>query len=104
VIGGGKKLNFSTANRGSRNEHRGRRGNSGKTSQQRVLLDLRDQAVVIGALRILVKEMVKLGRHREGKGAYPQHEHQTGDGKPAAPLRMLRCAPELHALQTMHQF
>jgi len=104
VIGGGKKLNFSTANRGSRNEHRGRRGNSGNSSQQRVLLDLRDQAVVIGALRIRVEQMVKRGRYREGKRAEPQQKHQTGDGKPAAPLRMLRCAPELHALQIMHQF
>jgi hypothetical protein len=54
-----------------------------------VLLDLRDQAVVTGALRILVEEMVKLGRYRQGEGANPQQEHQTGDGKPAAPLRML---------------
>ena len=90
MIGGGNKLNFSTANRGDRNEHRGRRGNSGNSSQQRVLLDLRDQAVVIGALRIRVEEMVKLRRYCEGEGADPQEEHQAGDGKPAAPLRMLR--------------
>ena len=89
MIGGGKKWNFSTANRGSRDEHRGRRGNSGKTSQQRVLLDLRDQAVVIGALRIRVEDMVKLGRYCEGEGADPQEEHQAGDGKPAAPARTL---------------
>ena len=89
MIGGGKKLNFSTANRGSRNEHRGRRGNSGNSSQQRVLLDLRDQAVVIGALSILVQQMVKFGRHRQGERADPQKKHQTGHGQPAAPARML---------------
>lgn len=71
MIGSGKKLNFSTANRGSRNERRGRRGNSRNSSQQRVLLDLSDQAVVIGALRIRVEEMVKLGRYCEGEGADP---------------------------------
>ena len=71
-----------------RNRRRGRRGNGGKPSQQRVLLDLSDQAVVIGALGIRVEEMVKLGRHREGECADPQQEHQTGDGKPAAPARM----------------
>ena len=89
MIGGGKKLNFGTADRCDCNWRRDRRGNGGKTSQQQVLLDLRDQAVVIRALRILVEEMVKLGRHREGERANPQQKHQTGDGKPAAPARML---------------
>jgi len=103
VIGGGKKINFSTANRSIPNEHRGRRGIGGTSSQQRVLLDLLDQAVVIGGLRIRVEAMVKRGRYREGEGANPQEEHQTGHGKPAAPLRKLRCAPELHALQIMHE-
>jgi hypothetical protein len=103
VIGSGKKLNFGTADPCDCNRRRGRRNNGGKTSQQRVLLDLRDQAVVIGALRILVEAMVKLGRYREGERANPQQEHQTGDGKSAAPLWMLRCAPELHAPLTMHQ-
>jgi hypothetical protein len=89
IIAGGKKLNFGMAGPCDCNWRRGRRNNSGKTSQQRVLLDLRDQAVVIGALGILVEQVVKLGRHREGEGANPQQEHQTGDGKPAAPARML---------------
>jgi hypothetical protein len=61
VIGRGKKLNFGPGERCDRSRRWRRRGNSGKPSQQRVLLDLRNQAVVIGALRILVKEMVKLG-------------------------------------------
>ena len=52
-------------------------------------MDLSDQAVVIGALRILVQEMVKLGRYREGERADPQEEHQAGEGKPAAPAQML---------------
>ena len=103
MIGGGNKLNFETADHCDHDRCRRRRGNADKPSEQRVLLDLSDQAVVIGTLRILVEEMVKLGRHRQGERANPQQEHQTGDGKPAAPLRMLRCAPELHALLTMHQ-
>jgi hypothetical protein len=82
-------LNFGTADHYDRNRHRGRGGNGGKSSQQVVLLDLSDQAVMIGALRILMEEMVKLGRHRKGKRAEPQQEHQAGDGKPAAPARML---------------
>jgi hypothetical protein len=63
VIGGGKKLNFSTANPWDLNRRHNWRGNGGQPSQQGVLLDLRDQAVVIGPLRILVEEMVKLGRY-----------------------------------------
>ena len=53
-----------------------------------MLLDLSDQAVVIGGLRIRVEEMVKLGRYREGERADPQQKHQSGDSKPAAPARM----------------
>ena len=70
-------MNFGTADRCDRNRRRGRRGNSGKPSQQRVLLDLSDQAVVIGALRIRVEEMVKLGRYREGERADPKQKHQS---------------------------
>ena len=65
-------MNFGTPDACDCSRRRGRRGNGGKTSQQRVLLDLRDQTVVIGALRILVEETVKLGRHREGERANPQ--------------------------------
>ena len=54
-----------------------------------MLLDLSDQAVVIGALSIRVEEMVKLGRHREGKRADPQQEHQTSDRQPASRARTL---------------
>ena len=54
-----------------------------------MLLDLSDQAVVIGGLRIRVEKMVKLGRHREGERANPQQEHQTSDGQPATRARML---------------
>jgi hypothetical protein len=54
-------LNFGPGERCDHSRRWRRRGNGGKPSQQRVLLDLRNQAVVIGALRILVKEMVKLG-------------------------------------------
>ena len=61
MIGSGKKLNFGPGERCDHSRRWRRRGNGGKPSQQRVLLDLRNQAVVIGALRILVKEMVKLG-------------------------------------------
>jgi hypothetical protein len=82
-------LNFGPGDRCDRSRRWRRRGNSGKPSEYRVLLDLRDQAVMIGALRILVQEMVKLGRYRQGEGANPQQEHQTGDGKPAAPQRIL---------------
>jgi hypothetical protein len=103
VIKGGKKLNFGAADHYDRNRRRDRRGNGGKPSEQGVLLDLSDQAVVIGAMRILVEEMVKLGRHREGERAKPQQKHQTGGGKPAAPARLLRCAPELQSLLTMYQ-
>jgi len=81
-------MNLGRAGRCNRNRRRDRRGNGGKPSQQRVLLDLSDQAVVIGALRILVQQVVKFGRHREGKRAEPQQKHQAGDGKPAAPTRM----------------
>ena len=81
-------MNFGTADHYDRNRHRGRGGNGGKSSQQVVLLDLSDQAVVIGGLRIRVEKMVKLGRHREGERAKPQQEHQTGDSKPAASARM----------------
>lgn len=54
-----------------------------------MLLDLSNQAIVIGALSILVEKTVKLRRHREGEGANPQQEHQTGDRKPATPAGML---------------
>jgi hypothetical protein len=81
-------MNLGRAGGCHRNRRRDRRGNGGKPSQQRVLLDLSDQAVVIGALRILVQQVVKFGRHREGKRAEPQQKHQAGDGKPAAPTRM----------------
>jgi hypothetical protein len=103
VIGSGKKLNFGPGEHCDRSQRWRRRGNSGKPSEQRVLLDLRNQAVVIGALRIRVEEMVKLGRYREREGADPQQQHQAGDGKPAPPLRMLRYAPELHSSQIMHE-
>jgi hypothetical protein len=53
-----------------------------------VLLDLGDQAVVTRALRILMQQMVKFGRHREGERADPQQEHQTSDHKPATRARM----------------
>jgi hypothetical protein len=54
-----------------------------------VLLDLGDQAVVTRALRILMEQMVKIGRHREGERANPQQGHQTSDGQPATRARML---------------
>ena len=81
-------MNLGRAGGCHRNRRRDWRGNGGKPSQQRVLLDLSDQAVMIGALRIRVEEMVKLGRHRKGERADPQQEHQAGDGQPAAPARM----------------
>jgi hypothetical protein len=65
------KLDFSGASRYDGNRRGDCRGNGGKPSQQRMLLDLSDQAVVIGTLRILVQQVVKLGRHREGKRADP---------------------------------
>ena len=55
AIGGGKKLNFGTADRCARNRRRQRGDNGGKSSEQRMLLDLSDQAIVIGALRVLVQ-------------------------------------------------
>jgi hypothetical protein len=82
-------LNLGTPDRRNHNRRRGRRGNGGKSSEQRVLLELSYQASVIGALSILVQQVVKFGRHHEGERADPQQEHQTGDGKPAAPARML---------------
>ena len=63
MIGSGKELNFGTPNSWDLNLRHDWRGNGGQPSQQGVLLDLRDQAVVIGPLRILVEEMVKLGRY-----------------------------------------
>ena len=89
MIGGGNKLNFDTADHCDQDRRQRRRGNSGKPSEQRVLLDLSDQAVVIGALSIRVEELVKLGRGCESERYDPQQEHHTGDGKPAAPARML---------------
>ncbi len=80
VVKGGDKLNFGAASLGQRNRRRGRRDYDSKPSEQRVLLELRDQAVVMRALGIWVEEMVKLGRHREGECASPEQEHQTGDG------------------------
>ena len=71
MIGGGKKLSSVTAGRWDLNRRQDRRRHNGKPSQQRVLLELGDQAVVTGALRIRVEEMVKLGRHREGECANP---------------------------------
>ena len=61
MIGGGNKLNFGTADHCDHDRCRRRRGNSGKPSKQRVLLDLSDQAVVIGALSILVQQVMKFG-------------------------------------------
>ena len=89
VVGDGKKLDFGQADRGDHNWRWGRCDNDGKPGEQWVLLDLSDQAVMIRSSGILVEEMVKLGRHREGKRGAPQQEHQTGDGNPAAPARML---------------
>jgi hypothetical protein len=89
MIGGGKKSNFGPGERCNCSPCRGRRGDGDIPSQQRVLLDLSNQAIVIGALSILVEKTVKLRRHRKGEGANPQHEHQTGDRKPAAPARTL---------------
>ena len=89
VIAGGNKLNLSLADRCDLNRCQSRRGDGGKAGEHQVLLDLSDQAVMIGALSILVQQVVKLGRHREGKRADPQEEHQAGDSKPAAPARML---------------
>jgi hypothetical protein len=89
VIGGGKKLNSGTAGRWDLNRRQDRGGNGGKPSQQRVLLDLGDQTVVTRALGILMQQMVKFGRHREGERANPQQEHQTSDRQPATRARML---------------
>ena len=49
------KLDFSGESRHEGNRRRDWRGNGGKSGEQRMLLDLSDQAVVIGALRILVQ-------------------------------------------------
>ena len=85
----GRKLNFGTTDRCDCSRCRGRRGNADKSSEQWVLLDLSDQAVMVGGLRIRVEEMVKLGRHREGERADPQQEHQTSDRQPATRARIL---------------
>jgi hypothetical protein len=82
-------LNFGTAGDCDHDTRQRRSGNGGQPNEQQVLLDLSDQAVVTGALSIWVEQVVKLGRHRKGKRAEPQQEHQAGDGKPAAPARML---------------
>ena len=71
VIAGGKELHLGRANACDRNWDRDRRGNDGKPNEQRVLLDLSDQAVVIGPLSILVQQVVKLGRHCEGDRSDP---------------------------------
>ena len=103
MIGGGKKLNFGKKDRCDWSRGWGRRGSGGEPSEQRVLLDLSDQTVVIEALSIAMQETVKLRAHREGKSAYPQHEHQTGDPDPDARARMLCYVPELQSQVTMHQ-
>ncbi|MGD0258934.1 MAG: hypothetical protein ABSD29_03825 [Verrucomicrobiota bacterium] len=80
-------MNFGAADRRDRDRRRGRRSNGGKPGEQRVLLDLGDQAVVIGSLSIPVEEMVKLGRNRQSERCDPQQKHQTGDTNPAASAR-----------------
>jgi len=96
-------VNFGTGHRCHGSRHGGWRGNGDMPSQQWMLLDLSDRAVVIGASSIMMEKTVKLGRNRQREGANPQQEHQTVDRKPAAPARTLCCAPELHALIIMHQ-
>ena len=71
VIAGGEKLCLGGADQRHHNWHRRRRGNGGETSQQRVLLDLGDQAVMVRALSILVEKMMQFGRNRKGERSEP---------------------------------
>ena len=71
VIASGTKSNLGLRQRCHGSRRWGRCGNDGKTSQHRVLLDLRDQAVMVGTLRILVEPMVKRWGCREGESAHP---------------------------------
>ena len=65
-----KKLGIGETHRQQQDEHRRERHRG--TSQQRRLLQLGDQAVVILALRVRVKELMKLGRRRQDRSAQPQ--------------------------------
>jgi hypothetical protein len=55
-----------------------------------------------GALRILVKKLVKLGRNGERQRPQPKQQHQNDNGKSAILALSLRLYPSLHASIMKH--
>ena len=59
---------------------RGRHHQGKRVGQEGLLLELNDEAVVGGVVRILVQPVMELGRGRQGGTSHPEEEHEP-DGR-----------------------
>ena len=66
-----------------------------KAGKQKLLLNLRDDAVVSGALGVLVKELMQRRRGGSDGQAKPQEQHETGR-KPANHSSPPGTSPKVH--------
>jgi hypothetical protein len=71
-------------------------GQVSKTGEQRMVLDLGDEALVGGALGITVQQMVQLRKDGERENAKPKEKHQPSGSAPAGAERLLLFDPSLH--------
>jgi hypothetical protein len=62
-----------------------------------MLLQLRNQTMVVGALGIGVEQMMELWRRGECECAQPKQQHQTGHQQSAAARLAFGCRPKAHS-------
>src|SRR5207247_179195 len=99
----GDKLGFRAANRIQSGGRRNRGERRRSASNQRVLLDLCDEAMVVETLRILMEQTMQLRRNRQREGRKPEEKHRASDDQLADVALPLGCSPKLHAMRIEHE-
>jgi hypothetical protein len=74
----------------------------GKAGEQRLVLDLRDEALMASFMRIAVQQMMQLRRDREREDAQPERKHQPGGSALAGAEWLLSYNPKLHCISKEH--
>jgi len=92
----GRKLSINTMDPSDLELRRRGGRNVDKAGEQRLVLDLGDEALMTGVLGIAVQQMVQLRRSGEREKDEPKQKHQPGGGALSGAERLLCSEPRLH--------
>lgn len=72
-----------------------------KAGEQRLVLDLRNEALVAGFVGIAMQQMMQLRRGGEGENGQPKGKHQSRGGAEAEAERLLSFGQKLHLINQL---